>query len=347
MKKQASCWGNSMSDSKSRPKIIFMYAVLGFLILTSVALGRYKISLSEVLFSLFAGGRAQEEIPVVYNIIFKVRLPRILASVLIGSALSAAGASYQGIFKNPMVSPSLLGVSSGAGFGAAIAILLDFKAGMIQAMAFIFGIAAVTIVYFVSRFAAKKMDRTLTLILTGVVISSAFTSLISLLKYVGDPYDDLPEITFWLLGSISDVSMKDALVTAIPVVLGLAVLFLIRWKINIMTLDEDEAVSLGIETHKLSRVIILVSTVITASVVSISGMISWVGLVIPHLARMIVGPDYKRVIPASFAIGAIFMLILDDISRVCFAAEIPLGILTSMIGTPFFLYLMLKGRKSW
>jgi len=347
MKKLANCWENSMTNNKSRAKIISMYAALVLLAVASVALGRYKISFADMLEALFAGGKAKQEISIIYNIIYKVRLPRILASMLIGSALSAAGASYQGIFKNPMVSPSLLGVSSGAGFGAAIAILLDFSTGMIQAMAFVFGIAAVTIVYFVSRFAAKKMDRTLTLILTGVVISSAFTSLISLLKYVGDPYDDLPEITFWLLGSISDVSMKDALITAIPVVLGLVVLFLVRWKINIMTLDEDEAVSLGIETQKLSGVIILVSTVITASVVSISGMISWVGLVIPHLARMMVGPDYKRVIPASFAIGAIFMLALDDISRVCFTAEIPLGILTSIIGTPFFLYLMLKGRKSW
>ena len=336
-----------MTNKKRTIKILVIYLIMVLLAVISLYLGRYKIAIDDVFYVLLAKNHAKEHFAIAHNIIFKVRLPRILASVLLGSALSAAGASYQGIFKNPMVSPSLLGVSSGAGFGAGIAILLGFDAGMIQTMAFIFGLLAVAIVYFVSHLVARKMDRTLTLILTGVVISSTFTSLISLLKYVGDPYNDLPAITFWLLGSVADVSMKDVFFVAVPVIVGLVVLFLLRWKINIMTLDEEEAMSLGVETNQLSGVIILFSTVITASVVSISGMISWVGLIVPHIARMIVGPDYKRLMPASFAIGAIFMLILDDISRVCFSSEIPLGILTSLVGTPFFLYLMIKGKRSW
>ena len=336
-----------MRAGRKKVKIIYLYLLLLVLAGVSLCLGRYSIDIKDIFSAVFAKGYAKENLSVVHNIIYKVRLPRIMASVLLGSALSAAGASYQGIFKNPMVSPSLLGVSSGSGVGAGVAILLGLGAGAIQGMAFVFGLSAVAIVYVVSRLVSKGMDRTLTLILTGVVISSAFTSILSLLKYIGDPYNDLPAITFWLLGSVADVKMDDLIYVAVPVVAGIIGLVLLRWKINIMTLDEEEAASLGIETSKLNGVIILLSTVITASVVSISGMISWVGLVVPHIGRMIVGNDYRRLMPAAIALGGIFMLVLDSISRVVFPSEIPLGILTSLVGTPFFLYLMIKGKRSW
>lgn len=320
--------------------LLFTAVVLGAII--SLCLGRYPISIDQLMGAVF-----NTDGSLVRNIIINVRLPRIIMAVLLGSALSVAGASYQGIFKNPMVSPSLLGVSSGAGFGAALGIILNLKNGGIQASAFVFGFAAVGIVYIVSKFISKKIDHTLSLVLTGIVISSLFVSLLSLLKYIGDPYNDLPAITFWMLGSLSDVVLKDIFIIGIPVVVGMAVLWVLKYKMNIMTFEEDEALSLGVQTGKIRGVIILASTVITAAVVSVSGMVSWVGLVIPHIARMIVGADYRKSLPASIALGALFMLLLDDISRVCFAAEIPLGILTSLLGTPFFIYLMIRGKKSW
>lgn len=338
-----------MNKTKNRNKkaILYMYLCLVLVVIISLYLGRYSISFADVFRVIFNNSQAKITSSTASNIILNVRLPRIIAAIFLGSSLSIAGASYQGVFKNPMVSPSLLGVSSGAGFGAALGIVLHLKDGGIQLMAFATGLLAVGAVYLISQLISKKMDRTLTLILIGIVVSSIFTSLLSLLKYVGDPYSDLPAITFWLLGSISDVSMDDIYIISGPVILGVAGLMALRWKINIMTLDEDEAMSLGIETKKIRGIVIFCSTVITASVVSISGMISWVGLVIPHIARMIVGPDYKKLLPASVALGAVFMLVLDDISRVALTTEIPLGILTSLVGTPFFLYLMAKGKKSW
>ncbi len=336
-----------MEMTKRNNKILWLLLIMILVSVVSLFIGRYKISVGEVFKVVGSWGTIDDSLKVAKNILIKVRLPRIIASLLIGSALSAAGASYQGIFKNPMVSPSLLGVSSGAGFGAGIAILLGLGAGMIQGMAFIFGLVAVGAVYIMSHIVSRRMDRTLTLILTGVVISSAFTSLISLIKYVGDPYDDLPAITFWLLGSVADVRLKDIVYVAVPVVIGLIGLYLMRWKINIMTLDEEEAMSLGVDTTKFRGIVVVLSTVITAAAVSISGMISWVGLIVPHIARMIVGTDYKRLMPASILLGASFMLVLDNISRAMLSTEIPLGILTSLVGTPLFLYLMVKGKRSW
>ena len=320
--------------------LLYMAVVAG--VAVSLCIGRYALSLPEVFGAIFggAGGAA-------VNIVINVRLPRIVMAVLVGSALSAAGASYQGIFKNPMVSPSLLGVSSGASFGAALAIVLGLSSAWIQTSAFVIGLGAVGIVYSVSRFLIKKMDSSLSLVLTGIVVSSLFVSLLSLLKYVGDPYNDLPAITFWTMGSLTRVRLSDLLYIGIPVVLGIALLWAMKYRLNIMTLSEDEAMSLGVQTGRVRGVIVLAATVITAAVVSVAGTVSWVGLVMPHVARMIVGPDYRKTLPASVALGALFMLVLDNISRGAFAAEIPLGILTSMLGTPFFIYLMIRGKKSW
>jgi iron complex transport system permease protein len=251
------------------------------------------------------------------------------------------------MFRNPMVSPSLLGVSSGAAFGAALGILLKLSFIGVQGFAFIFGLLVVIIVYVISFLLAKKADMTLTLILTGTVISSLFTSLLSLLKFVADPYDDLPAITFWLMGSLSNVTMNEVKMGSIIIVFGIAVLYSIKWKINILSFGEKEALSLGLDANKMRGIIVFFSTLITAAAVSISGLIGWVGLVIPHLARMLVGPNYKYLFPASVLLGGIYMLAIDDLSRTLFAVEIPLGILTSIIGTPFFIYLLAKGKKGW
>jgi iron complex transport system permease protein len=265
--------------------------------------------------------------------------------VLVGSALSVSGAAYQGIFKNPMVSPSLLGVSSGAGFGAALSIVLKLSGTWTQLFAFAFGIAAVSIVYFTSSLVSKGNNKTLTIVLVGVVVSSLFASLISLIKYVGDPLDDLPAITFWLMGSLSSVMMADVWPSAIPILIGIIGLMVIKWRINIMSLSEEEAMSLGLATNKVRFLAIACATLATAGSVSLSGNIGWVGLVIPHIMRMFVGNDYKYVIPASIAGGGLYILIIDMLSRSLFAVEIPLGILTAVIGTPMFLYIMVKRKK--
>jgi iron complex transport system permease protein len=326
---------------------IFIVIIL-LLFIVSLSMGRYPIKYMDVLKAIISKFNSNILVDdTILLIIHKVRLPRVLASVLVGSALSVSGACYQGMFRNPMVSPSLLGVSSGAGFGAALGIWLSLNFIGIQSTSFLFGMLAVFSTYFISFVLARKRDITLTLVLTGTVISSLFSSLIAFLKFVGDPYEDLPAITFWLMGSLSDVSMNDVKIIAVIVTIGIVILYSIRWKINILSFGEKEAASLGIETGRLRIVIILCSTLITAAAVSISGLIGWVGLVVPHLARMIVGPDYKYLLPASALLGGIYMLTIDDLSRTLFAAEIPLSILTSIIGMPFFIYLLAKGKKGW
>lgn len=329
--------------------ILVLLFILLNLFLISIALGRYPINLADVfkaiLYKISGNPLLLDE--KILQIIFNVRLPRIIAAILVGSALSVSGACYQGVFRNPMASPALLGVSSGAGFGAALGILSNFSILGVQSSSFIFGIVSVLLVYSISYILSGKTDMILTLLLTGMVISTLFSSLISLLKFVGDPYDDLPAITFWLMGSISNVSIDEVKIVAVVVIIGISALYVIKWKINILSFSEQEASSMGIHTSKLRIIIILCSTLITAAVVSISGLIGWVGLVVPHLARMIVGPNYKYLIPTSVVLGGIYMLVIDDISRTIFPGEIPLGILTSIIGTPFFIYLLAKGKKGW
>lgn len=329
--------------------ILVLLFILLNLFFISIALGRYPINLADVfkaiLYKISGNPLLLDE--KILQIIFNVRLPRIIAAILVGSALSVSGACYQGVFRNPMASPALLGVSSGAGFGAALGILSNFSILGVQSSSFIFGIVSVLLVYSISYILSGKTDMILTLLLTGMVISTLFSSLISLLKFVGDPYDDLPAITFWLMGSISNVSIDEVKIVAVVVIIGISALYVIKWKINILSFSEQEASSMGIHTSKLRIIIILCSTLITAAVVSISGLIGWVGLVVPHLVRMIVGPNYKYLIPTSVVLGGIYMLVIDDISRTIFPGEIPLGILTSIIGTPFFIYLLAKGKKGW
>jgi iron complex transport system permease protein len=326
---------------------LVLLPVLAFII--SFSVGRYAISvptLFDILYSKLFGLKVNYP-DTVLTVLFKVRIPRMFAAMLIGTALSVSGATYQGIFKNPMVAPETLGTSAGAGFGAAIAILFSFNLIEVQICSFVFGLIAVFLTYFISSIISSEDNGILSFVLTGMVISNLCLSLISLVKYVGDPYNKLPEITFWLMGGLSSVATKNVLFMIIPMIIGLVPIVLLRWNINVLSLGEEEANSLGVNTSRLRIIMILCSTLMTASSVALGGMISWVGLIIPHVARMIVGPNYKVLIPASVLIGSAYLLLVDDVARSLFSMEIPLGILTSLIGAPFFIFLLLKGRRGW
>ena len=274
-------------------------------------------------------------------VVLNVRLPRIFCALLVGAALSTAGASYQGMFRNPMVSPDLMGASTGAGFGAALAILLGLSYWGITITAFCFGLAAVLLAYLVSRF--SRLNATLALVLAGIMISSLFSACTSFVKLVADTQDQLPAITYWLMGSLSSVKSEDVSFVVWPILIGLVPLFLLRWRINLVTLSEAEARSLGLRSGRLRLAVILSATLVTSASVAVSGMIGWVGLVIPHFCRMLFGYDYRRLVPASILMGGTFLILVDDLARVVTTSEIPLGILTSFVGAPVFVWLILRG----
>ncbi|WP_037372733.1 FecCD family ABC transporter permease [Anaerovorax odorimutans] len=331
------------NERKNKTLIIILFFVTAFLAVISMLYGRYHVSCQELI-NYFIGVNVDTS---VNSAIGNVRLPRVLAALIVGSALSMSGASYQGVFRNPMVSPDLLGASAGAGFGAALGILLEFSPFGIQSVSFLFGLAAVGLSWLISNSIGRNNNIILVLILSGMVISALFQAFISGIKYLADPYSKLPEITFWLMGSLSTITMSD-LFFALPfVILSATILFLLRWRLNVLVFGDDEAVSLGINTKKLRLIIIVCATLLTASVVSISGQVGWVGLVIPHFCRMIVGPNYKYLIPASLFVGGSYLLLVDNIARNFLTVEIPLGILTAVIGAPVFVFLLLKGRKEW
>jgi iron complex transport system permease protein len=313
----------------------------------SFTIGRYPISPGE-LFSVMAAKflPLEQTWPATLDtVVFQVRLPRILAAVLVGAALATSGAAYQGMFINPLVSPDILGASAGACFGAALAIFCSLNYAGIQILSFVFGLVAVLITYAVSS--RIRHESTLTLVLSGILIGTLFTSGTSLLKYMADPFDKLPAITYWLMGSLSSISSEDVLAVILPMLAGGFVLYLVRWRLNVLSLGEEEASALGLDTRKLKMIVILCATMMTSAAVSISGMIGWVGLIVPHLARMIVGPNYKVLLPASIIIGGTYLLLVDDLARVMASVEIPLGILTSIIGAPFFIYLLMHSRRGW
>ena len=327
--------------------------VLILCIIGSVVLGRYPIALRDTfsillyrLTSWFESlglpigsmevywSKTQEALLVNHS------LPRILLACLVGGCHSAAGASYQGVFQNPMAAPDILGASSGAAFGAALAILLDMNRLMIMLFAFASSMITVCLVIYIGNQAKGK--RVLGLILAGIMISSLVSSGTSFIKLVADPNDQLPAITYWLMGSLNGTTPEDVLFVILPMAFGIITLFLLRWRVNILTLGDEEARTMGVNAKRLRTIVILCATLITAASVSVSGMIGWVGLVIPHLTRRIVGNNYKYLMPASVLFGAIFLLLVDDVSRNLLSTEIPIGILTSMIGAPFFIYLMSK-----
>jgi iron complex transport system permease protein len=321
--------------------------VLAVLFIFSFVLGRYPISPGDVLKVL-----ASHIVPayhfntgIINTIVIQIRLPRILAAMVVGASLALSGVSFQGLFRNPLVSPDILGVSSGAGFGAALAILLSGNQLAIQVSAFCFALLAVGISYGISKMV--KGNPTLSLILAGMAIASLFGAMLSLVKYVADPVNQLPAITYWLMGSLASVGSKGLLYAAIPMLIGMIVLILIRWRFNVLAMGEEEAKALGVDTGRLRVIIVVCCTMITASAVCISGTIGWVGLVIPHIGRALVGPDHKGLLPVCLLIGAIFLLLIDDIARVVASVEIPIGILTAIVGIPFFVFLLKRGGRGW
>jgi iron complex transport system permease protein len=265
--------------------------------------------------------------------------------MFVGASLSISGAAYQGMFRNPLVSPDILGVSAAAGFGAALAILLSGNSVAIQVSAFAFGILGVILTYLISR--VYKTTPILMLVLSGVVVSAFFGALISVTKFVADPYQKLPAITFWLMGSLGTASLRDVVAMLPSIFLGTVGLMLVRWRINILSMGDEEARSLGVNTERLKIIIIFCATLLTAAAVCVSGIIGWVGLIIPHVGRMLVGPDHRWLLPASIALGAAYVLLMDDLARTVTSAEIPLGILTAIIGAPFFAYLLRRSKGGW
>lgn len=281
--------------------------------------------------------------PTQLSVVIDVRLPRIMAGILVGAALSISGASFQGVFKNPLVSPHILGVASGAGFGAALAILWFDNLVLIHLSSFFFGLCAVGATWTLSR--VYKTTPILMLVLSGIVVGSLFSALTSFLKYIADPMNKMPAIVFWLLGSLNHVSSKDILITAPVFIICMAVLLMVRWRINLLAMGEEDARTLGVNTEKLKAVIIICATISTASAVCISGIIGWIGIMIPHIGRLIVGPDHHYLLPVSMIIGAAYLLMVDTMARSMLTTEIPIGILTAILGAPVFAFLLRKSTR--
>lgn len=310
----------------------------------SLAIGQFPISMSD-FFSLtraaIVGGVA--DVPVNADIVlFDIRLPRMLAAFSVGAALAAAGATYQNLFRNPLVSPDILGVSSGAALGAVVGIFLGLPLLIIQLSAFAGGIAAVALIYTIARAIDRHSahNNVLTLVLIGVVVASLLSAGVALTKYLADPYQQLPAITYWLMGSFASVSYKE-LVVALPLIAaGLLPLFLLRWRINILSLGDDEARALGLNVTATRLIVILAATLMTASAVALCGVIGWVGLIIPHAVRLLVGAEFSRLLPLSIIIGGTFMLLVDTICRSIAVVEIPPGVVTALIGAPIFISIM-------
>ena len=310
------------------------------LLYASLFVGRFAVSPIDVARILFA-----QIFPItpdwpksVETIVLQIRLPRAIMAMCVGAGLSIGGAAYQGMFRNPLVSTDILGVTAASGFGAAVALLLSANALELQLTAFAFGLAGVALTYRLARI--YQTTPMLMLVLSGVVVAAFFSALLSATKYVADPESKLPAITYWLLGSLNAASIKGLQMALPPVLLGSLGLLLVRWKLNVLAMGDEEARSLGVETERLKGIVIVCTTLITAAAVSVCGIVGWVGLVIPHVGRMLVGPDHRLLLPATLSIGASYLLFIDDIARTATAGEIPLGILTAVIGAPFFAYLL-------
>ena len=312
----------------------------------SIFFGKYQATPRDILSILISRlwpevGRSPS--PMLEVALLHVRLPRVLLAMLVGMSLSISGASYQGLFRNPLVSSHILGVASGASFGAAIAILYSAPPIVVQLSAFCFGLLAVGIALAISSL--YRTSSTLTLVLVGMITTAFFSSLVSYLTYTADANLKLPAIVFWLMGSLSAASLKNLEFAIVPMAVGITALLAIRWRINVLSMGEDEAKALGINTGRLRFMIVLCCTLITSASVCVSGVIGWIGLIIPHFARMIVGPDHKALLPACLSIGGVYLLLVDNLARTLTNAEIPLGILTGIIGAPVFAYLLTRGER--
>lgn len=345
MENVAYALGRRLRRASHPTQLLLLALGVAVVALASLMLGRYHMGVGEVLGMLVGrvlpvtpGWTPQQE-----TLFFNARLPRVLLALMVGCSLSASGAAFQGVFQNPLVSPDFLGASQGAAFGACVALLLSLGSMGTSIAAFVTSMASVAIVLWLSGRA--KGNRILVTVLSGVMVSSIFQAGVSYTKLVADPNAQLQAITFWLMGSLTSASPRDLAFVAIPMLVGNAGLLALRWQVNALTMGDDEALSMGVDAPRVRRAVIVCSTLVTAASVSVTGIIGWVGLVVPHLARGIVGVDYRHLLPASMLLGAGFLLVVDDVARLATTAEIPIGILTAFIGAPFFMHLTTRGRR--
>jgi len=338
-------WGKILNKS------VFLIVILFLLMNFSLLIGNYEISFDNYInfvkeFLGFSSNLTLEQYEILKNIIFNIRLPRIISAVLIGSSLAISGASFQAMFVNPLVSPGILGVLSGASFGAALGMVFGWNWFFINISTFIFGVLAVLFALFIS-FLYSNAKNMIILVLGGIISSSLFSALLSILKYSADPYDSLPAITYWLMGSLSFSTSNIVWNLSIPLILGNFILIFLSKYLNALSLGDEEAKTLGVNTTKIKIIVILVATFISALSVILAGIIGWIGLIIPHIARFLFGADNKIVLPISAVLGAIFLLVVDNTSRIIFTFEVPIGIVTAIIGIPIFIAVLKNAKKGF
>ncbi len=349
----AAFWSERRPSSARRSRLGLLAVagpvLLAILVLGSLSVGHYALDPMDLIRAAWAqvlpAPASWHLSPTAAGVLTEVRLPRIAAALLVGAGLSASGSAYQSMFRNPLVSPDILGASAGAGLGASLMILLGEPYVVVQIAAFVGGLAAVVLTLAIARFVGR--GSVVVLVLAGLVVAALSQAFISLTQFFADPETTLPAITFWLFGGLGSVTMSGLLVPAILVAACIAALFAIRWPITVLATGEDEARTLGINRRLVWGVALVASTVMTATVVSIAGIVGWVGLVVPHLARFIVGPRFNRLLLASTLIGAGFLLTVDDLGRSVTAVQLPLGVLTAIIGAPFFVLVLAKARDQW
>ena len=328
--------------------IIFFGSILLFLFvfIFSFFLGKYPIPIADFFHIVLNKVIPQKQTwsSEIETILFNIRFPRIIMAVIIGSGISVAGATYQALFQNPMVSQDTLGASQGAAFGAAVGLFLSLNYEQVIFSSFIFGLLAVSTVLVINK--CLRNHSILTLVLIGMMIGSLFSSAVSFLKLVGDPMNTLPAITYWLMGSLSSIKLQDVSFAVPLILVGMFPIFLLRWRLNVLSLGEEVALSLGVNSQRLRVVLIAAATLITATAVSVSGLIGWVGLIVPHFSRLLIGNDHRYSIPITAILGGTFLLVVDDLSRTITTSEIPIGILTSFIGAPIFVLLIIKNNRT-
>ena len=310
--------------------------------LAAICMGQFHIPVGRVVQEIFRPSLSEGIRDNVKTTIFNIRIPRILMSLMSGAALASSGAAFQSLFANPLATPDTLGVANGASFGAALALLLGGSAFEVKGLSLLFGLAAIVLVFAVTRGMGQRNPSLLMVILAGMVISSLFSALVSLIKYVADPQDVLPVITFWLMGRFSGITRNSMLFSAPLMGAGILLIYLLRFRLNVLSLSEDEAKAMGVNLKRIRCLVIFAAALSTAAVVSVCGVIGWVGLLIPHIARMFFGNDNRYVVPASILSGGLFLLLADTAARCLTMAEIPVSILTAVIGAPVFILLLRK-----
>ena len=324
--------------------LIALVVVVAFFF--SFMMGKYAMTPVEVCQTFWAHFFDPANVdPKMDRVLFRIRLPRVGVCMLVGAALAVAGASYQGMFKNPLTSPDLLGASAGASLGACLALLWGLAGEYVQLFAFAGGMLAVGMAVWLNR--QVDYDPTLGLVLAGILVSTLFQSGMSMVKFLADADDKLPTITFWLMGSFANVNAGDFLMCLAPMLIGFVILMSQSWKLNVLSFGDEEARAMGIKTGRTRLLVIFASTLITSASVAVAGIVGWIGLVIPHLARAIVGPNYKVLLPCSMVVGAVYLLLVDNIARLAMTVEVPIGILTAILGVPFFVVIFKHNMKGW